>query len=172
MLSQYKSVMPEKVFNQTLTNASLYKDYLFGFCFEEVRGKAIVKNEVDFDAWQKLGDADVTLDLKLFDPKVSPDTFTVVDRSKSGKSCWTQHDTVAAALSMQPVMEELLKLPSEHLSILANKSGEGFNQRTILYNPQDGFEPVIVYLHITYSPKQERILGIIKEASVSEKNND
>lgn len=171
VIEQYKEVMPKVAFEQTLTNAEFYRDYLLGFCFEKVRSKALVKHSVSYSEWDDLGDAEVTLDLKLFNPKISPDEFSIVDLSESEKSCWTQHDTVAAALSMQPVMDEILKVPSESLSVLESDAGEGFNQRTFLYNPNDGLDPVAVYLYITYSPNAERILGIVQEVTVTEKQN-
>lgn len=160
--------MPKAAFDQTLANSKIYAEIVFGYCFETVRGEPLQSHTINPDNWEALGIAEVTKNLKLFNPKVSPDTFTILDVAENNQSCWTQHDTIAAALSMQSILKPLKDISTD-LSPLESKDGNGFTQRTYLYNPDADEKPVVIYIYTTFSPQQERILTIVKTATVSPK---
>ena len=168
VVEQYRKIMPKAGFDQTLANSKIYAEIVFGYCFERVRGKPLQSHTINPDNWEVLGNAEVTRNLKLFNPKISPDNFTILDVADNNKTCWTQHDTIAAALSLQSILEPL-ELVSADLSPLASKDGKGFAQRTYLYNPDADEKPVEIYIYSTFSPQQERILTIVKTATLSPK---
>ncbi len=170
-IDEYKALMPEAAFNQTVENSERYADYFLGFCFEKIRGTPLRAHETNYKEWTALGATQTTKNLQLFNPQVSPDTFTILDLHTSNDSCWTQHDTISAPLSMQPVLDVLLGLPEGFVSILDQKSGDGFEQRTYLYNPGDTRSPVIVYFHVNYAGSINQIVGIVKKATITKKND-
>jgi len=168
VVALYKEIMPKKTFEQTISNSERYAGYLLGKCFEVVRSKPFIQHKTSLGDWKKLGDAKTTKSLKLFDPKVSPDTFTILDLSKDKKSCWTQHDTISSPLSMQSILQALTNQPVGHFLITRKDGGEGWQERVYLFNPKDDHSAVFLYIRITFSPKPEKIIGIVREASVTE----
>jgi len=168
----YKSTLTPEVYKQTIDSAELYSGYLLGYCFEQVRGKALTEYSGDPRGWSNLQDTPATEGLKLFAPKVSPDTFSIVDLNSEKTSCWTQLDTVAGPLSMQPVLAEIWPFAEDGmLSMIDANSSDGIEQRTFLYQPDDDYSPVILHLRLNYSEGHNVIVGIVTDASEMKQKN-
>lgn len=165
---RFKAVMSPTAYNQTVESSQLYAQYVLGLCFDAVRNAPLVNYSADLNAWDDLEDFNVTKNLQLFNPKTSPDNFTIVDLTSTKTSCWTQHDTLATPLSILPLMEQLIGTTGQALQTLENQSGEGFERRIFSYGPKDGKPPVIVYIYATFAPKNEAIVTIVQQASVTE----